>query len=108
MCWARSAGLTIANDRLSRRIPYAAAPSASPSAGSWRSTPKQRETFGAALATRQAVQWMIDNDRHPHQPYAAAARKAERGEPTAEAGVSAGREGRRPQVDRAMRIHGTA
>ena len=59
-------GFAIANDRLSRqRIPYAAAcigvaVKAQELAIDYA---KQRETFGAALATRQAVQWMIvDNE----------------------------------------------
>ena len=59
-------GFAIANDRLSRqRIPYAAAcigvaVKAQEMAIDYA---KQRETFGAPLATRQAVQWMIvDNE----------------------------------------------
>ena len=59
-------GFAIANDRLSRqRIPYAAAcigvaVKAQELAIDYA---KQRETFGAPLATRQAVQWMIvDNE----------------------------------------------
>ena len=55
-------GFAIANDRLSRqRIPYAAAcigvaVKAQELAIDYA---RQRETFGAPLATRQAVQWMI-------------------------------------------------
>src|SRR5215468_6589064 len=59
-------GFAIANDRLSRqRIPYAAAcigvaVKAQELAIAYA---KERETFGAPLATRQAVQWMIvDNE----------------------------------------------
>ena len=59
-------GFAIANDRLSRqRIPYAAAcigvaVKAQEMAIDYA---KQRETFGAPLATRQAIQWMIvDNE----------------------------------------------
>ena len=89
MCWARSAGgFAIANDRLSRqRIPYAAAcigvaVKAQELAIDYA---KQRETFGAPLATRQAVQWMIvDNEidiRTSLWLTLAAAHKAERGEP---------------------------
>ena len=55
-------GFAIANDRLSRqRIPYAAAcigvaVKAQELAIEYA---KQRETFGAALATRQAIQWRL-------------------------------------------------
>ena len=81
-------GFAIANDRLSRqRIPYAAgcigvAVKAQELAIDYA---KQRETFGAALATRQAIQWMIvDNEidiRTSLWLTLAAAHKADRGEP---------------------------
>jgi len=109
-------GFAIANDRLSRqRIPYAAAcigiaVKAQELAIDYA---KQRETFGAALATRQAVQWMIvDNEidiRTSLWLTLAAAHKADRGEPyRMEAGMAklvASEAGGRV-VDRAMQIHG--
>jgi acyl-CoA dehydrogenase len=109
-------GFAIANDRLSRqRIPYAAAcigvaVKAQELAIDYA---KQRETFGAALATRQAVQWMIvDNEidiRTSLWLTLAAADKADRGEPyRMEAGMAklvASEAGGRV-VDRAMQIHG--
>ena len=109
-------GFAIANDRLSRqRIPYAAAcigvaVKAQELAIDYA---KQRETFGAPLATRQAVQWMIvDNEidiRTSLWLTLAAAHKAERGEPyRMEAGMAklvASEAGGRV-VDRAMQIHG--
>ena len=109
-------GFAIANDRLSRqRIPYAAAcigvaVKAQELAIDYA---KQRETFGAPLATRQAIQWMIvDNEidiRTSLWLTLAAAHKADRGEPyRMEAGMAklvASEAGGRV-VDRAMQIHG--
>jgi len=109
-------GFAIANDRLSRqRIPYAAAcigvaVKAQELAVDYA---KQRETFGAPLASRQAVQWMlVDNEidiRSALWLTLAAAHKAERGEPyRMEAGMAklvASEAGGRV-VDRAMQIHG--
>jgi acyl-CoA dehydrogenase len=109
-------GFAIANDRLSRqRIPYAAgcigvAVKAQEMAIEYA---KLRETFGAPLATRQAVQWMIvDNEidiRTSLWLTLAAAHKAERGEPfrteAAMAKLMASEAGGRV-VDRAMQIHG--
>jgi alkylation response protein AidB-like acyl-CoA dehydrogenase len=109
-------GFAIANDRLSRqRIPYAAgcigvAIAAQAMAVEYA---KLRETFGAPLATRQAVQWMIvDNEvdiRTSTWLTLAAAHKAERGEPfrteAAMAKLVASEAGGRV-VDRAMQIHG--
>ncbi len=109
-------GFAIANDRLSRqRIPYAAAcigvaVKAQELAIDYA---KQRETFGAPLVTRQAVQWMIvDNEidiRTSLWLTLAAADKADRGEPyRMEAGMAklvASEAGGRV-VDRAMQIHG--
>ncbi len=109
-------GFAIANDRLSRqRIPYAAgcigvAVKAQEMAIEYA---KLRETFGAPLATRQAVQWMIvDNEidiRTSLWLTLAAAHKAERGEPfrteAAMAKLVASEAGGRV-VDRAMQIHG--
>jgi acyl-CoA dehydrogenase len=109
-------GFAIANDRLTRqRIPYAAAcigvaVKAQEMAIEYA---KQRETFGAPLATRQAVQWMIvDNEidiRTSLWLTLAAAHKAESGEPyRMEAGIAklvASEAGGRV-VDRAMQIHG--
>ena len=109
-------GFAIANDRLSRqRIPYAAycigiAVKAQEMAIEYA---KLRETFGAPLATRQSIQWMIvDNEidiRTSLWLTLAAAHKAERGEPyRTEAGMAklvASEAGGRV-VDRAMQIHG--
>jgi alkylation response protein AidB-like acyl-CoA dehydrogenase len=109
-------GFAIANDRLSRqRIPYAAAcigvaVKAQEMAIEYA---KQRETFGAPLATRQAVQWMIvDNEidiRTSLWLTLDAAHKAERGEPyrmeASMAKLVASEAGGRV-VDRAMQIHG--
>jgi len=109
-------GFAIANDRLSRqRIPYAAAcigvaVKAQELAIDYA---KQRETFGAPLATRQAVQWMIvDNEidiRTSLWLTLAAAHKADSGVPyRMEAGMAklvASEAGGRV-VDRAMQIHG--
>ncbi len=109
-------GFAIANDRLSRqRIPYAAAcigvaVKAQELAIEYA---KQRETFGAPLATRQAVQWMIvDNEldiRTSLWLTLAAAHKADTGQPyRMEAGMAklvASEAGGRV-VDRSMQIHG--
>jgi alkylation response protein AidB-like acyl-CoA dehydrogenase len=109
-------GFAIANDRLSRqRIPYAAycigiAVKAQEMAIDYA---KLRETFGAPLATRQSIQWMIvDNEidiRTSLWLTLAAAQKADRGQPyRTEAGMAklvASEAGGRV-VDRAMQIHG--
>jgi acyl-CoA dehydrogenase len=109
-------GFAIANDRLTRqRIPYAAgcigvAVKAQEMAVDYA---KLRHTFGAALATRQAIQWMIvDNEidiRTSLWLVLAAAHKAQRGEPyrteAAMAKLVASEAGGRV-VDRAMQIHG--
>jgi acyl-CoA dehydrogenase len=109
-------GFAIANERLSRqRIPYAAAcigvaVKAQELAIEYA---KQRETFGAPLATRQAVQWMIiDNEldiRSSLWLTLAAASKVDRGEPfRTEAGMAklVATEAGGRVVDRAMQIHG--
>lgn len=109
-------GFAIANERLSRqRIPYAAACIAVAVKAQELAVAyaKQRETFGAPLATRQAVQWMIvDNEidiRTSLWLTLDAAHKADRGEPyRMEAGIAklvASEAGGRV-VDRAMQIHG--
>ncbi len=109
-------GFAIANDRLSRqRIPYAAACIGVAVAAQQLAIEyaKLRHTFGAALATRQAVQWMIvDNEidiRTSTWLVLADAHKAERGEPfrteAAMAKLVASQAGGRV-VDRAMQIHG--
>ncbi len=109
-------GFAIANDRLSRqRIPYAAAcigiaVKAQEMAIEYA---KQRETFGAPLATRQLIQSMIiDNEldiRTSRWITLEAAHRAERGEPfrteAAMAKLVATEAGGRV-VDRAMQIHG--
>src|SRR5262249_33626426 len=81
-------GFAIANDRLSRqRIPYAAAciGVAAKAQELAIEYARQRETFGAPLATRQAVQWMIvDNEidiRTSLWLTLAAAHKADSGQP---------------------------
>lgn len=81
-------GFAIANDRLSRqRIPYAAgcigvAVKAHEMALEYV---PERETFGAPLATRQAIQWMlVDNEidiRTARWLTLEAAHRADRGEP---------------------------
>jgi acyl-CoA dehydrogenase len=109
-------GFGIARDRVARRrIPYAAgcigvAILAQRMAIDYA---KARSTFGAPLATRQAVQWMIvDNEMDIRQARwitLDAAWKADRGQPFQAAAAmakivateSAGR-----VVDRAMQIHG--
>ncbi|MET0569645.1 MAG: acyl-CoA dehydrogenase family protein [Hyphomicrobiaceae bacterium] len=109
-------GFAIANERLSRqRIPYAAACIAVAVKAQELAIDyaKQRETFGAPLASRQAIQWMIvDNEidiRTSLWLTLDAAHKADRGEPyRMEAGIAklvASEAGGRV-VDRAMQIHG--
>ncbi|MGI9643078.1 MAG: acyl-CoA dehydrogenase family protein, partial [Acidimicrobiia bacterium] len=109
-------GFAIANDRLSRqRIPYAAgcigvAIKAHEMALEYAG---QRETFGAPLSSRQAIQWMlVDNEmdiRTSRWLTLDAAAKAERGEPfrteAAMAKLSASEAGGRV-VDRCMQIFG--
>ena len=109
-------GFAIANDRLSRqRIPYAAgcvgvAIKAQEMAIEYC---KIRETFGAPLATRQSIQWMIvDNEidiRTARHICLEAAQKADRGESfRTEAAMAKllGSEAGGRVVDRAMQIHG--
>jgi acyl-CoA dehydrogenase len=109
-------GFGIARDRVARRrIPYAAgcigvAILAQRMAIDYA---KQRSTFGAPLATRQAIQWMIVESeidiRQARWITLDAAWKADRGQPFQTAAAmakvvateSAGR-----VVDRAMQIHG--
>ncbi len=109
-------GFAIANERLSRqRIPYAAACIAVAVKAQELAVDyaKQRETFGAPLASCQAIQWMIvDNEidiRTSLWLTLDAAHKADRGEPyRMEAGIAklvASEAGGRV-VDRAMQIHG--
>lgn len=109
-------GFAIANDRLSRqRIPYAAAcigiaVKAQEMAIAYS---KERETFGAPLASRQMIQSMIiDNEldiRQSRWLTLDAAAKAERGEPfrteAAMAKLVASEAGGRV-VDRSMQIFG--
>ncbi len=109
-------GFAIANDRLSRqRIPYAAgclgaAIKAQEMAIEWA---KSRETFGGALAEKQAVQWMIvDNEidiRHARYCILEAAQRADKGERfRTEAAMAklVASEASGRVVDRAMQIHG--
>ena len=109
-------GFSLANNNLTRqRIPYSAtcvgvAVAAQELAISYS---QQRETFGAALASRQAIQWMIvDNEidiRTGRMMYLAAAEKAEQGEPFRfEAAMAklTTTEGASRVVDRAIQIHG--
>ncbi|MCY3567018.1 MAG: acyl-CoA dehydrogenase family protein [Chloroflexi bacterium] len=109
-------GFSLANNNLTRqRIPYSAscvgvAVAAQDMAISYS---QQRETFGAALASRQAIQWMIvDNEidiRTGRMMYLAAAEKAEQGEPFRfEAAMAklTSTEGASRVVDRAIQIHG--
>ncbi|MDA8372978.1 MAG: acyl-CoA dehydrogenase family protein [Actinomycetota bacterium] len=111
-------GFAIASDRLMRqRIPYAAlglgvAIKAQEMAIEWV---KSRETFGAPLATRQAIQWMIvDNEidiRQARWLTLEAAAKADRGERfTAEVAMAkvVATEAAGRVVDRSMQIHGAA
>ncbi len=109
-------GFAIANERLSRqRIPYAAqciAPAVKAHEMAIEYA-KQRETFGAPLASRQAIQWMlVDNEidiRQATLMTLAAAAKADRGEPfRMEAGLAklVASEGAGRVVDRSMQIFG--
>ncbi len=109
-------GFSIANERLSRqRIPYAAAciGIAIKAQAMAIDYAKLRQTFGAPLASRQAIQWMIvDNEldiRTSIGLILAAAAKCDRGEPyrtdAALAKLLAAEAGGRV-VDRAMQIHG--
>ncbi len=109
-------GFALANNNLTRqRIPYSAtcvgiAVAAQEMAISYS---QQRETFGAALASRQAIQWMIvDNEidiRTGRMMYLAAAEKAEQDQPFRfEAAMAklTTTEGASRVVDRAIQIHG--
>ena len=109
-------GFALANNNLTRqRIPYSAtcvgiAVAAQEMAISYS---QQRETFGAPLASRQAIQWMIvDNEidiRTGRMMYLAAAEKGERGEPFRfEAAMAklTSTEGASRVVDRAIQVHG--
>ncbi|MCB1645511.1 MAG: acyl-CoA dehydrogenase family protein [Pseudomonadales bacterium] len=109
-------GFAIANDRLSRqRIPYSAgcigvAIAANKMAVEYA---KQRETFGAPLSSRQAIQWMlVDNEidiRHARWVTLEAADKAEKGEPfRTEAAMAKliATENASRVVDRCIQIHG--
>jgi alkylation response protein AidB-like acyl-CoA dehydrogenase len=109
-------GFSLANANLTRqRIPYSAtcigiAVAAQEMAISYS---QQRETFGAALASRQAIQWMIvDNEidiRTGRMMYLAAAEKAEQDQPFRfEAAMAklTSTEGASRVVDRAIQIHG--
>lgn len=109
-------GFALANNNLTRqRIPYSAtcvgiAVAAQEMAISYS---QQRETFGAALASRQAIQWMIvDNEidiRTGRMMYLAAAEKAEQDQPFRfEAAMAklTSTEGASRVVDRAIQIHG--
>ncbi len=109
-------GFAIANDRLSRqRIPYAASCIGVAIKAQAMSIEyaKLRETFGATLASRQAIQWMVvDNEidiRTARWATLDAACKAKRGEPfRTEAAMAKllATEGASRVVDRAMQIHG--
>jgi alkylation response protein AidB-like acyl-CoA dehydrogenase len=109
-------GFAIANDRLTRqRIPYAAGCLGVAIRAQEMSIAyaKQRETFGAALSTRQAIQWMVvDNEidnRTARWAILAAACKAAKGEPfRTEAAMAKllASEGAGRVVDRAIQIHG--
>jgi alkylation response protein AidB-like acyl-CoA dehydrogenase len=109
-------GFAIANDRLTRqRIPYAAGciGVAIRAQEMCIAYAKQRETFGAALSTRQAIQWMVvDNEidiRTSRWATLDAASKAERGLPfRTEAAMAKllATEGASRVVDRAIQIHG--
>ena len=109
-------GFAIANDRLSRqRVPYAAecigvAVKAHEMAIEYS---KLRETFGAPLASRQGIQWMLVESeidiRTSRLLVLDAAAKADRGEPFRTESaiaklVAAEASGR--VVDRSMQIHG--
>ncbi|HLW78637.1 MAG TPA: acyl-CoA dehydrogenase family protein, partial [Terriglobia bacterium] len=109
-------GFAIANDRLTRqRIPYAAGCLGVAVRAQEMSIEyaKQRETFGATLSTRQAIQWMVvDNEidnRTARWAILAAACKAAKGEPfRTEAAMAKllASEGASRVVDRAIQIHG--
>jgi alkylation response protein AidB-like acyl-CoA dehydrogenase len=109
-------GFQIANDRLSRqRIPYAAecigvAIKANEMALAYA---RIRETFGAPLSSRQAIQWMlVDNEIDIKQSRwitLEAAAKAQRGEPFRKEAAMAklvASEAASRVVDRSMQIHG--
>lgn len=111
-------GFAIASDRLVRqRIPYAAgcigvAIKAQEMAIAWA---KDRETFGAPLASRQAIQWMIvDNEidiRSARWLTLQAAFACDRGEPfQTEAAMAklVATEAAGRVVDRSIQIHGGA
>ena len=109
-------GFAIANERLSRRrIPYAAA-CLGPAYKAHEMAldyAKQRETFGAKLSSRQAVQWMlVDNELDLRQATwmcLAAASKCDRNEPfRMEAGLAklVASEAAGRIVDRSMQIFG--
>ena len=109
-------GFAIANDRLTRqRIPYAAGclGVAIKAQEMCIAYAKQRETFGAALSTRQAIQWMVvDNEidiRSARWATLDAAEKAAKGLPfRTEAALAKllATEGASRVVDRAIQIHG--
>jgi alkylation response protein AidB-like acyl-CoA dehydrogenase len=109
-------GFSIANDRLTRqRIPYAAGciGVAIAAQAMCIDYAKQRETFGAPLSTRQAIQWMVvDNEidiRTARWATLAAACRSQRGEPfRSEAAMAKllATEGASRVVDRAIQIHG--
>jgi alkylation response protein AidB-like acyl-CoA dehydrogenase len=109
-------GFAIANDRLSRqRIPYSAAcvGVAIKAQELALEYAKMRETFGAPLATRQSIQWMlVDNEidiRTARWLTLDAADKANRGEPSRTEAAMAklvGSESGGRVVDRCMQIHG--
>jgi alkylation response protein AidB-like acyl-CoA dehydrogenase len=109
-------GFAIANERLSRqRIPYAAACLAPAYKAHELAIDyaKQRETFGAKLSSRQAIQWMlVDNEidlRQATLMTLAAASRADRGEPfRMEAGLAklVASEAAGRVVDRSMQIFG--
>jgi alkylation response protein AidB-like acyl-CoA dehydrogenase len=109
-------GFAIANDRLSRqRIPYAAgcigvAIKAHEMAVEYAG---QRETFGALLSSRQAIQWMlVDNEidiENARWLTLVAASRAERGEDFRKQAAMAklvATEGAGRVVDRSMQIFG--
>jgi acyl-CoA dehydrogenase len=113
-----NAGFEIATKRLTRqRIPYSAgcvgvAIAAQAMAISWA---KSRETFGAPLASRQAIQWMVvDNEIDIRQARAAvleAAAAADAEKPfRMDAAIAklVATEGAGRVVDRVMQIHGGA
>jgi acyl-CoA dehydrogenase len=109
-------GFSIANDRLTRqRIPYAAGciGVAIAAQAMCIDYAKQRETFGAPLSTRQAIQWMVvDNEidiRTARWATLTAACRSQRGEPfRSEAAMAKllATEGASRVVDRAIQIHG--